>query len=107
VAPDSTGTFYTAASNNNLNLIDGYAAQTASGTPTPSLIATGTGFVQPTGIFVDIFGATPANSIYVGNYGANSVLYFSSSAILQTGLATTTLSGADTGLNNPYGIYVR
>jgi len=107
VAPDSTGKFYTAASNNNLNLVDGYAAQTASGTPTPSLIATGTGFSQPTGIFVDIFGTTPANSIYVGNYGANSVLYFSSSTILQTGLATSTLSGADTGLNNPYGIYVR
>jgi hypothetical protein len=108
VAVDSASpaNFYLTASNNNLNLVVAYAAQTASGQPTPTDLSAPL-FSQPIGIFVDIFGNAPTGDFFVANYGNNSVETFTSTTALGTGIASSTLSGTGTGLNKPFGLYVR
>jgi hypothetical protein len=107
VAADSTGNMYATASQSNLNFVVSYAPQTSSGAPAASFVATG--FSQPFGIFVDKSGATPTNAVWVANYANGSISYFSSTSTLALGeaSATSTLSGTDTGLNYPFGVYVR
>jgi hypothetical protein len=104
-ASDSSGNVY--ATNQSINTITEFSstANNPNGTsetgPEPSGTITGTAFDDPWGLFID-----PSNNAYVVNRGNNSVLIFSSSAF-SSGIPTTTISGPDTGLNNPIGVYVR
>jgi hypothetical protein len=102
IAVDPTsGTMYTPDANNNINEVYSFLAG-ASGMTAPTALASG--FTQPIGIFEDASG-----KFYVANYGANSISVFSSATTLTLGTvaASATISGADTGLNYPYGVTVR
>jgi hypothetical protein len=102
IAVDPTsGTMYTPDANNNINEVYSFLAG-ASGMTAPTALASG--FTQPIGIFEDSTG-----KFYVANYGANSISVFSSATTLTLGTvaASATISGADTGLNYPYGVTVR
>ena len=110
VAPDASGNFFVSAFNNNLDFVEGFAAVTASGTGVPMYVGKGSAtslFSQPLGVYVDIAGNAPTGDIYVGNYGSNTIESFTSPTTLTAGVANTTLAGALTGLNNPFGIFVR
>ena len=107
-AADSTDTVY--ATNGPLNNViefsstadngDGSSTTAAAG-PAPSGVVASTSFNDPWGIFVD-----SSDNVYVVNHGNNSILYFASGSFA-TGIPTATISGANTGLNGPTGIYVR
>jgi len=102
IAVDPTsGTMYTPDANNNINEVYSFPAGSSGMTPATALA---TGFSQPIGIFEDATG-----KFYVANYGANSISIFSSATTLTLGTvaASATISGADTGLNFPYGVTVR
>jgi hypothetical protein len=98
VAADSSGNIY--AADNTVNDIVEFSS-TATGDTAPTAIMKSTSFDQPWGIFID-----PANTIYVANRGNNSILVFTSGT-LPSETPSATISGADTGLDNPTGVYVR
>ncbi len=100
VGVDSSGNILAVASNQNLNDIDEYAAG-SSGTAVPTIVKS-TSFSQPIDIVID-----PNANYFVSNLGSNSVLTFAGATTFTAGLATTTLSGANTGLNEPFGIFVK
>jgi len=85
-----------------LNMVDEYTLPTSSGTPVPSSEVVSTSFSQPIDIVVD-----PSANYFVSNLGSNAIVSFAGATTLQTGLASTTLSGANTGLNQPFGIFVK
>jgi sugar lactone lactonase YvrE len=100
VAADASGEIYAPAFNNQEDRVDGFPAG-SSGATTPTFEATG--FSQPLGIFVDASG-----NYYVANYGNSSIDVFTSESSFELGAtAATSLSGSGTGLNYPYGVYVR
>ena len=101
VGVDASGNIFAPASNQNLNMVDEYAPA-SSGTPVPSSEIVSTSFSQPIDIVID-----PAANYFVSSLGNNTILSFAGATTLQTGLATTTLSGANTGLNQPFGIFVK
>jgi hypothetical protein len=100
VGVDTSGNILAVASNQNLNDIDEYAAG-SSGTAVPTIVKS-TSFSQPIDIVID-----PSANYFVSNLGNNSVLTFAGATTFTAGLATTTLSGANTGLNEPFGIFVK
>lgn len=99
---DASGNIFAPASNQSLNMVDEYTLPTSSGTPVPSSEVASTSFSQPIDIVVD-----PSANYFVSNLGSNAIVSFAGATTLQTGLASTTLSGANTGLNQPFGIFVK
>ncbi len=100
VGVDASGNILAVASNQNLDDIDEYASG-SSGEAVPTVVKS-LSFSQPIDIVID-----PSANYFVSNLGSNSVLTFAGSTIFTTGVATTTLSGAATGLNEPFGIFVK
>ena len=98
VASDSTG----AIDATNLNADDIVEfAKDANGDAVPTGVVTGNAFDQPWGIFID-----GNDTVYVANEGNNSIAIFPAGT-LATGIPSATISGADTGLDNPIGVFVR
>jgi hypothetical protein len=103
VAVDSSADIYCANFNNST--ITEYAAGSTGTSVTPMLAASDlskTSIDEPFGIFID-----NSNSVYVANYGNSSVAVFATNGALAAGTATRLISGTTTGLNFPYGIFVR
>lgn len=80
----------------------GPTASAQSTTNMPGVTTTGTAFNEPLGMALDAAG-----NAFVTNIGTNSVLRFSSTAVLSTGVPTATIAGPGTGLDRPYGVYAR
>jgi len=102
VAVDSSGNVY--ATNTNLNTVEVFSAATIGllgGNVAPTLTVTSPAFDQPWGIFID-----SANNVYVANRANNSIAIFSS-LTFAAGIPSAVISGGNTGLDNPTGIYVR
>jgi len=102
IAVDTSDNIYCANFNNST--ITEYAAGSTGTTVTPTVTAmdaTKTSIDEPFGIFIDA-----SNTIYIANYGNSSVAEFTTTG-LAAGTATRTISGTATGLNFPYGIFVR
>jgi sugar lactone lactonase YvrE len=102
IAVDSSSNIYCANFNNST--ITEYAAGSTGTSVTPMVTATDatlTSIDEPFGIFVDGSG-----NVYVANYGNSSISVFASGS-LGAGTATRRITGAATGLNFPYGLYVR
>jgi hypothetical protein len=103
IAVDSSANIYCANFNNST--ITEYAAGSTGVAVVPLITASDpakTSIDEPFGIFIDA-----SNTIYVANYGNSSVAVFSGTTALAGGTATRLISGAMTGLNFPYGIFVR
>jgi hypothetical protein len=98
VAADSNGNIY--VTNFTQNDVLEFAS-TATGDDAPSAVVASTSFDEPWGIFFD-----SSDTAYVANRGNNSILVFANGS-LALGIPTATISGADTLLDNPTGVFVR
>ncbi len=110
IAADAAGTLY--VTNFDFNTINSYNSTDTTQPPAnPMAPATGPAPRQvfaspllnkPYGLFVDSGGA-----FYVANFGNNTILVFPSALQLASGATLQSISGSNTGLNNPIGVYVR
>jgi hypothetical protein len=101
IAVDGSGNMIAPASNQNFNQVDEYAPG-SQGTPPPTATVSSTSFHQPIDVVID-----PNANYFISNLGNNSVLTFAGATTLLSGVASSTLSGAQTGLNQPFGIFVK